>query len=189
MSTGGGGSGNEANNQLLQCTPHMESGLHPLPIYYNVYIMIQSTLWSHGSPSLSLSISCTPSPSPSLPLRLPSPLPLCGVDSLPCQYTYWRVAVAIISSSLFIAILHTSELCSHIFHAISLATSSYNVIKQCLSILLCSRLLSRVLLVNYNTLYMYIQTYILHVHCVYGVHASKRLDLLLLAHRLDNTDA
>ena len=130
---------------------------------------------------LSLSISCTPSPSPSLPLplHLPSPLPLCGVDSLPCQYTYWRVAVAIISSSLFIAILHTSELCSHTFHAISLATSSYNVIKQCLSILLCSRLLSRVLLVNYNTLYMYIQTYILHVHCVYGVHASKRLELLL----------
>ena len=178
-------------NQLLQCTPHMESGLRPIPIYYNVYIMIQSTLWSHGSPSLSLSMSCTPSPSPSLPLflslspslplplHLPSPLPLCGVDSLPCQYTYWRVAVAIISSSLFIAILHTSELCSHTFHAISLATSSYNVIKQCLSILLCSWLLSRVLLVNYNTLYMYIQTYILHVHCVYDVHASKRLDLLL----------
>ena len=170
-------------NQLLQCTPHMESGLRPLPIYYNVYIMIQSTLWSHGSPSLSLhflhSLSISLSPSLPLPLHLPSPLSLCGVDSLPCQYTYWRVAVAIISSSLFIAILHTSELCSHTFHAISLATSSYNVIKQCLSILLCSRLLSRVLLVNYNTLYMYIQTYILHVHCVYGVHASKRLDLLL----------
>ena len=125
-------------NQLLQCTPHMESGLRPLPIYYNVYIMIQSTLWSHGSPSLSLhvlhSLSISLSPSLPLPLHLPSPLPLCGVDSLPCQYTYWRVAVAIISSSLFIAILHTSELCSHTFHAISLATSSYNVIKQCLSI-------------------------------------------------------
>ena len=67
-------------NQLLQCTPHMESGLRPLPIYYNVYIMIQSTLWSHGSPSLSLSMSCTPSPSPSLPLFLslsisPAPSP------------------------------------------------------------------------------------------------------------------
>ena len=168
-------------NQLLQCTPHMESGLRPLPIYYNVYIMIQSTLWSHGSPSLSLHFlhSLSISLSPSLPLHLPSPLPLCGVDSLLCQYTYWRVAVAIILSSLFIAILHTSELRSRKLHAISLATSSYNVIKQCLSILLCSQLLSRVLLVNYNTLYMYIQTYIVHVHCVYGVHASKRLDLLL----------
>ena len=161
-------------NQLLQCTPHMESGLRPLPIYYNVYIMIQSTLWSHGSPygspSLSLhflhSLSISLSPSLPLPLHLPSPLPLCGVDSLPCQYTYWRVAVAIISSSLFIAILHTSELCSHTFHAISLATSSYNVIKQCLSILLCSRLLSRVLLVNYNTLYMYKHTYYMYIVCM-----------------------
>ena len=131
--------------------------------------------------SLSLSISCTPSPSPSLPLSLsisPAPSPFVVLILCRASYTYWRVAVAIISSSLFIAILHTSELCSRKLHAISLATSSYNVIKQCLSILLRSRLLSMVLLVNYNTLYMYIQTYILHVHCVYGVHASKRLDLL-----------
>ena len=75
-------------NQLLQCslfTPHMESGLRPLPIYYNVYITIQSTLWGHGSPSLSLHFPLSLSISPSLPLHLPSPLPLCGVDSLPCQ--------------------------------------------------------------------------------------------------------
>ena len=126
-------------------------------------------------------ISLSLSPFPALSLHLPLSLSISPAPSPFVVLILWRVAVAIILSSLFIAILHTSELCSHTFHAISLATSSYNVIKQCLSILLCSRLLSRVLLVNYNTLYnvMYIQTYILHVHCVYGVHASKRLDLLL----------
>ena len=135
-------------------------------------------------------ISLSLSPFPALPLHLPLSLfpspspqpPSPFVVLILCRASYTLcVAVAIISSSLFIAILHTSELCSHKLHAISLATSSYNVIKQCLSILLYSRLLSSmVLLVNYNTLYMYmyIQTYILHVHCVYGVHASKRLDLL-----------
>ena len=135
--------------------------------------------------SLSLSISRTPSPSPSLPLSLsPAPSPFVVLILCRASYTYWRVAVAIIYrhhyllQSCSLVPRHTSELCSRKLHAISLATSLYNVIKQCLSILLCSRLLSMVLLVNYNTLYMYIQTYILHVHCVYGVHASKRLDFL-----------
>ena len=163
-------------NQLLQCslfTPHMESGLCPLLIYYKLCLYHDTKYIIYGVMNLPLSLHFPHSLSIS-----PAPSPFVVLILCRASYTYWRVAVAIISSSLFIAILHTSELCSRKLHAISFATSSYNVIKQCFSILLCSRLLSRVLLVNYNTLYMYIQTYILHIHCVYGVYASKRLDLL-----------
>ena len=127
----------------------------------------------HFPHSLSISLS------PSVPLHLPSPLPLCGVDSLPCQLhllvcgSCHHIVIIIYCNPAHFRIMFSQITCNITCYL------SYNVIKQCLSILLCSRLLSMVLLVNYNKLYMYIQTYILHVHCVYGVHTSKRLNLLL----------
>ena len=79
-------------NQQLQCslfTPHMESGLRPLLIYYKLCLYHDTKYIIYGVMNLPLSLhfphSLSISLSPSVPLHLPSPLPLCGVDSLPCQ--------------------------------------------------------------------------------------------------------
>ena len=92
-----------------------------LCLYHDTKYIMESWI------SLSLSISRTPSPSPSLPLSLsisPAPSPFVVLILCRASYTYWRVAVAIISSSLFIAILHTSELCSRKYHLLHLPTMS-----------------------------------------------------------------
>ena len=114
---------------------------------------------------LSLSLSISPAPSPFVVLILCRASTPTGVWRLPSYRHHYLLQSCTLQNYVL-----TYSMQYHLLH---LPTMSLSIVSP------SSRLLSRVLLVNYNTLYMYIQTYILHVHCVYDVHASKRLDLLL----------